>query len=539
MANIHTKTLSILNGEDLDAVPVETMFEELYENDGLMNDDINQLKTQIGGTSLTANTINEATSGRGVSADDVLLQDGMVRIISIRAVISSTTTGSAVLTTGTNHGITTGEPAKYVTAAGVSPDTGLSSSAVYYARSLTPTTFSYHPTAADATNNTNPITITSATTGRKFLIAAPLAVPSDGKIWSDATGVHVALGGVIQDLPVSVYSLLSRFSGTKTPIYASASTFTVNRVSERDSGNNVTMTKSSSTIVDITTTGLNGIAQSSNLSGTVTVTSGSASVSFSASQSSNLIANDILVTAGGQARKILSVSGTSAIVESQFSTTETAVTFKRGGRASFYTASTSGTVGTAHYYLYAISDGITTNLILSTRNVAKGETLVDLPSGYIYSKILPFAVTLYNISTAAGVYTGNIIPFAVGAGWPYRPKIRLTTQMSGNYSNVFQQGVTNVLLHGTATSYTGIDLSSFIPSFAKLADLSGTIYGTAVALRPTGGTDTAVMGSASGLLQEVLPDMPVSSTQSIDYKNNAGGGDVSLDVYGYTVTETF
>lgn len=48
------------------------------------------------------------------------------------------------------------------------PPAGLTDGAAYYARKITANTFSFHPTANDATNNTNKINITSTTAGGSF-----------------------------------------------------------------------------------------------------------------------------------------------------------------------------------------------------------------------------------------------------------------------------------------------------------------------------------------------------------------------------------
>ncbi|MHA4892987.1 hypothetical protein, partial [Enterococcus faecium] len=89
-----------------------------------------------------------------------------------------------------------------------------------------------------------------------------------------------------------------------------------------------------------------------------------------------------------------------------WTSTESSVTAKRGGKAP-----------NTHYLLYAISDGTTPGLLLSMRNVAGGDTLVDLPSGYTASRQQAFAVRLDP--------AGNLLPFLVGDGWPDRPVVEL------------------------------------------------------------------------------------------------------------------
>jgi hypothetical protein len=191
----------------------------------------------------------------------------------------------------------------------------------------------------------------------------------------------------------------------------------------------------------------------------------------------------------------------------------------------------TGTVASnTFYYVYLIqkSSDATVSAIFSVTNEAASGT-ITLPSGYDLKRQLPFFV-LTDSST-------NIRPFSVAGGWPKRPEIQYLSQMSGNYSGSFVTGVTNVLVNGSATTYTGISLSNFVPPICKTVTLSYTGNSTYTALRPTGGSDLVVMGSASTFNHQILPSITVGTGNSIDYKNNAGGGSVSFDIYKVTVTE--
>lgn len=499
-----------------------------------VSDELNSLVNESNGQDTRISAIEG-----GSLTGDLVTEEEKNNFLWHAATITATSTGSSVITTDVNHNITNGDVIKYALGDGGVLDTGLSVSLSYYGRSLTSKTFSYHPTYLDAINGTNAITVTLQGSGTRYLIAKP-QVFSDGDLFVDGQGAKLAFNGVLQ--PVLILSDLDLriVRGLTKPKYASATTFTQSRISDRDSGNKILMQKITSTTVDITTTGLNGIAQSANLTGTVSVTSGSDAITFSNSQNGVLQAGDVLVTAGGQARKLLSVSGTSAVAESQFATTETTVTFKRGGRCSFYTAATSGTVGTCHYYPYAISNGTTTGIILSTRNVAKGDTLVDLPAGYTYSKLLPYAITLYNVSTGAGVYVGNIFPFVVGPAWPYTPLILYSTSISYYDGSGLVSADTVILSGGSSGTFTAVDASKFIPEVSRMGLFGITLIGSAtghmVNLRPTG--STAVQLTAAGYANLATQGYcETDANRSVDYQKSFGATGTDIYVKGYLITE--
>jgi hypothetical protein len=321
------------------------------------------------------------------------------------------------------------------------------------------------------------------------------------------------------------YSFPTGYHGSAPPIYASSTTFTQAYIRERDSGDTFNIAKSGSTTVDTTTTGLNGIAQSANLTGTVSVTSGSATTTFSSTQAGVLQVGDVVCTAGGQCRRLASGSGTSWTAESNWTSTETTVTVKRGGRAP-----------NTHYFKYDITQaaGANPNTILSTRNVAGGDSLVDLPAGYTLSRQEAFAIRLDGSS--------NIIPFMVSAGWPTRPRIQydVTHQIQGATA-----GPTNVLRAGTSGTYVDVSLASYVPPISRYASLfisSGTS-----ATASTGGYIRAKGASHNGAGYMVtggsystggVLSIPTDSSQIIQYANSvANSGNLDMNVFDYVVTE--
>lgn len=296
------------------------------------------------------------------------------------------------------------------------------------------------------------------------------------------------------------------------PVWVNTTTFSVANINNRDSADTTNIIKTSSTTVDVTTTGLNGIAQSANLTGTVSVTSGSATVTFSSSQAGVLQAGDVITTAGGQSRRLISGSGTSWTAESTFGSTETTVTVKRGGRAK-----------NTFYNLYAMTNGTTPGLILSTRNMAGGDTLVDLPSGYNNYRQLSFFILL-DPST-------NIFPFWVGPGWPIKPYIDYMVGMPGG-----SMALANV----TSTTYVNVDATGVVPPIASCARIYfgnslGSTFVSTVRTSSTIGNDTTIFSSPSTgeKLQEFF-DLPLSA-RTYDAKTSAGT--FTADVKGVFVDQ--
>lgn len=314
-------------------------------------------------------------------------------------------------------------------------------------------------------------------------------------------------------------ALPTRYHGSATPVYSSASTITVAFIYERDLLDFINIAKSSSTVVNTATTGLNGIAQS-QLFGTVSVTSGNTNVGFSDAQTS-LQVGDVIVTAGGQARRIVSGSGITWTVNANWTSSEPGVNVFRGGLAA-----------STYYYLYSTTNGVTPGLILSTRNVAAGDTLVDLPSGYSWSSQLVFVLQTDS--------SGNIVPFRVGSGWPKRPFISFSSMETA-------AGIYKIISAFWQSTFTTINCASIIPPVSRLVNLE---------FQPsrTGGSETQfyIRETGSGLttgryvseqagsgfyVQSSVANIPLNASQQLDIKAVGGGTFIDGYVTGYTITE--
>jgi hypothetical protein len=209
------------------------------------------------------------------------------------------------------------------------------------------------------------------------------------------------------------------------------------------------------------------------------------------------------------------------------STTVTLASASINGRSS---ADTDGNNLWFNLYVLAKSDGTNPGLFLTTKNVAAGDTLNGLPSGYSspFFRQLPFAIR--NDGSA------NIIPFYVGEGWPYRPAIRY---LDYERTSVFQ------VVNDSATSWTTVTPSSLIPPISRMgifsADTDGASTENVLYLRRTGSSLSTGRRVASGSGTYVAAQSNIfqslNSSQQFDYINSTGSNNGHVLVEGYVVTE--
>lgn len=343
-------------------------------------------------------------------------------------------------------------------------------------------------------------------------------------------GQVLVSGGASADPAFAVVPFPTKFHGTARPVYASASTFTVASLSERDSTDAQNISKTSSTTVDISTTGINGVAQSANLGGTIAVTNASAAVvGTSSAFTTDFIVGDVVCDNDtAQCRRITVLTdATHLTVESNFTSTDASSNYKRGGEAP-----------NTWYNLYAIDQSPTNTpgTLLSTRNVAAGNTLADAPSGYTITRQLPFA-TRNNSSS-------NILPFTYTA----------STMVPGAFVQWrdFESATApyQLLAAGTATVFTAVDGSSLIPPIATQSEVTGYLYDTgvislgAVYVRATGSGLTTGMTLAYAVSTATIAEVGSfvckqanDTSGSFDYKNDYSASQTNLNIRGFYVTE--
>jgi hypothetical protein len=183
------------------------------------------------------------------------------------------------------------------------------------------------------------------------------------------------------------------------------------------------------------------------------------------------------------------------------------------------------------YYAYLImksSDG-TVASILSTVNETVSGT-ISPPAGYDLKRQLPIAIRNNGSS--------NIIPFDV-LGWPEQPVIQYRSKVS-NFDGSNNAGDNNVLSNGTGTSWTTINLNSYVPPISNLACINTAhLNGERTNFHFSKAGDNIVYyehtdeyrGNKSGFI-------PTNSSQQIEYKRAyaaAGAPGVWVDVRGFIV----
>jgi hypothetical protein len=189
--------------------------------------------------------LSERTSNNGILIDGCLIQDGNVRLGTTRATVtlaSGVNTTTDVLTTDATHGLTTADPIRLRATSGSTLPTGTSASTQYYARVLTTTTITLHPTVADANANTNRVDITDVGSGTLWIIGDE-ASPNDGDLWYNDGFKGRHLGNTITLLNNrSAGCILQVVQTTKT------NTYTQNSTTYTDvTGMSVTITPASAT----------------------------------------------------------------------------------------------------------------------------------------------------------------------------------------------------------------------------------------------------------------------------------------------------
>jgi hypothetical protein len=176
--------------------------------------------------SLSTNTINELTADNGVFVDRLQVKDGNVRLGTIRGIVTLSTgvnTGTDVFTTDAAHGFTTADPVRVRATSGSTLPTGLAETTQYYARAVTGSTLTLHPTAADATGNTNIVDITAVGSGTMWIVG-DVATPSDGDFWYN-DGLKVRhLGSTLSLLTTSAGLFYQAVETQKTDTFSTSST---------------------------------------------------------------------------------------------------------------------------------------------------------------------------------------------------------------------------------------------------------------------------------------------------------------------------
>lgn len=241
------------------------------------------------------------------------------------------------------------------------------------------------------------------------------------------------------DTTVSALTLPKRYFYSGKPTRTGNSTCTVTDVDCLDHGETFRILKTGTLTLDLTTLGTGGLLSSQvsdALPGTISVSNGSPTVTGTSTQFNDPVngykPGDTITTNGNQIRMVNSVSSnTSLTVSTNFSTNESGVAHKRNAAT---------VTGSARLNLYVLSAGKANATFLgaSPRNVAKGDTMVDLP---VVTK-----TGTVSISNGSTTVTGSGTSFSseLEVGWTIRVngEVRTITNIASNTSLSVDQAFT-------------------------------------------------------------------------------------------------
>lgn len=316
------------------------------------------------------------------------------------------------------------------------------------------------------------------------------------------------------------------FQASTFPVWVSNLTFSVATILCRDSSNQYWMYNPTTSTVDVSTTGLNGVAAgSSNLAGTITA-AGTNITGVGTAFLTDFVVGDIVWVNSTNASRITGITTNTAMTTDK-TIVAAGVSYRRGGKLTELTS--AGTVG---FYVYVISNGTNVGLICSTRDVSSGDTLVDLPSGYTRYRQLPF----YVIGT--GIGTNALRKWRCDGGWPYCSRVLYTEADNATFGAVAASSATGAQ---TTNMRVGIPRFSRVGLF-KVWVSSATVGPLTLTIGELAGAEQQTFnftGNATATLATMGPwaEVAVAANGDVNWANSGSTTNVT-NIYpkGYIVT---
>ncbi|MDH4379927.1 MAG: hypothetical protein QE263_08495 [Vampirovibrionales bacterium] len=177
----------ITNGNVINADDLDTEYNQLVSESNAQDTRLTAIEsgaiTLQGVKTFTSapklDALEERTLSQGITAENVVLKAGSVQL-SATILISGVDISTNRITTNQSHNIVTATGVR-IKAATTLPSP-LVATTTYFARAVSATEISLHPTALDATNNTNTVDITTTGSGTLWVLADPPS-PQTGQVW--------------------------------------------------------------------------------------------------------------------------------------------------------------------------------------------------------------------------------------------------------------------------------------------------------------------------------------------------------------------
>jgi hypothetical protein len=191
---------------------------------------------------------------------------------------------------------------------------------------------------------------------------------------------------------------------------------------------------------------------------------------------------------------------------------------------------TGAEANSTFYYLWSIDDSTGTHAPAGLFSLSA--TNPNLPTGYDKKR---------RIGVVCNDASGNLIPSFVS----HLGLDGLSIQYKGIViDNFISGGPTNVLINGSATTYTTVSCSAFIPPICKygLFLFAGWTSGNGTArtfFRTLGNSVdemsflTTASGTSDTISDQVLMPMEVDASQRLEYKNSLSNARASITVMGF------
>ena len=256
------KESEISPGNTAAAADIEAELDQLVNEHNSKETRLDQLETgqmSIDGqktfsSTILANGLDERSTNNGVLVNETKIQRGAV-YHDYGQYVSSVNPGGDELTTVEAHGLSTTDAVEITAGTGGTVPSGITSATTYYVRVTSSTVVSLHPTAADASADTNVVNITDNGTLPIYIHADP-GVLTDGMVWYNRNddALKVRAGGTTKTLLADQGAWPTGYIGAKRPTWVSTTQVQIpSGLKCRSDDDTVNITFSSNETIDITT----------------------------------------------------------------------------------------------------------------------------------------------------------------------------------------------------------------------------------------------------------------------------------------------